>query len=65
MDTYWLKPIFLVLSIFAFVYLLILLEDSWGVDWETDVNPVIISLLPWIVILGLGIFIFVYIMERK
>ena len=64
MDTYWLKPIMIVIAIFAFVYFLIILEKSWGITW-TDINPTIISLLPWLVALGLGISILVYIMEKK
>lgn len=64
MNDYWLKPIMIVLALFAFVYLLMTLGSSWDVTW-TDINPTIISLLPWLVALIIGLSVFVYIMGKK
>ena len=64
MDSTWLKPIFLVLGIFAFVYFLMILGTSWDVTW-TDMNPTLLQLLPWLVALGIGLFTFVKVVGGK
>jgi len=60
----WLKPIFLVLGVFAFIVLLINLgDDTWGTNW-TAMSPKIISLLPWLVAFCIGLYIFHYVVGR-
>lgn len=64
MNSDWLKPIFIVLSIFAVVYLLITLGTSWDVTW-TDMNPTILQLLPWLCALGVGLYVFIKIVGGR
>ena len=61
---FWLTPIFIVLAIFAFVVLLINLGTTWGVTW-TDMNPIIIDILPWVCALAVCLSVFVYVTRRK
>lgn len=63
MNDYWIKPIMIVLAIFAFIVLLLNLGSTWSVTWS-DINAIIIPLLPWFVALGLGVFVLVYVMGR-
>jgi len=64
-QSYWLKPLMIVLGLFVIVAFLIYLPDILpSVSWA-EINPTIISLLPWLVALGVGLFILVYILGRK
>ena len=60
-EKVWLKPLMIVLAIFIIVLLLMTLPDvfpdvSWG-----EINPTVISMLPWFVVLGFLIVILVYV----
>lgn len=64
----WLKPIMIVLAIFIFIVLVMELgkvdPPLWGVDWD-GIRDVMIDLLPWLVGLGVGVFVLVYVMRRR
>ena len=64
MSDYWLKPIFIVLAVFAFIVLLMNLGSMWNVAWSS-VRDIMIELLPWFSALGIGVFVLVYVMGRK
>jgi len=57
-------PIMLVLGIFLIIWLFIVLGTSFNINWE-EMNPLLLELLPWLVVLGFAIFILVYVMGRK
>ena len=59
----WLKPLFIVIGIFAFVYFLMLMNDAafFG-SW--DVSSVI-SVLPWLVALGMALLTITYVLRRR
>lgn len=63
---YWLKPIMIVLALFAFIILLMNLDTMsfMNVSWSS-INPIVIDILPWLVALGLALFVFMYVYWRK
>jgi len=65
MNDWWLKPIMVVLAVFAFVVLLINLPNIFpDVAWAT-INPEIISIMPWLIAFGLGIVVLYQVLGRK
>ena len=66
MDTYWLKPIMILLAVFAFIYLLMNLDQVFpDVQWST-INENIVEFLPLIVILIFcPLFLLMYIRRKR
>lgn len=64
--SYWLKPIMIVLAIFAFVIFLINLDTMsfQSVSWST-INPIVIEIMPWLVALVLVVAVLVYIWGKS
>ena len=66
MEDYVWKPIMIVLAIFMVVLLLLdaMPRAFPDVQWS-NINITLIALLPWILALGLGLFILAYISGKK
>ena len=66
MNDAWLKPIFITLAIFMVIVLLMqgLPQAFPDVSWS-EINPTVIEVMPWLVVLGMAILALVYIMGRK
>ena len=63
--TDWLKPVMILLAVFAFVILLMNLDQIFpDVAWS-EINPTVITLLPWFVAFGVGLFVLAYVLGRK
>lgn len=62
---YWLKPLMIVLAIFAFIVLLVeaLPATFPDVSWSA-INPTVITVLPWLTALGVVIAVLGYILWR-
>jgi len=68
MSDYWvfLKPIMIVVAIFAIVYLLLNLPSVLpDVDWASINNSAILPLLPWFIMLALTVCTIIYILGRR
>ena len=66
MHDWWLKPMFMLLGIFIIVALLIILDlnDAFpSVAWS-EINPKLISFMPWIIVIGIGTLIYVMVVRK-
>ena len=65
-EEYWLKPTMIVLGIIIVVILLLeaMPQTFPNVQWSS-INSTIIAISPWLVALGIGLFVLVYISGRK
>ena len=59
----WLKPLMLVVGIFAFVYFLMTL-NTYGAFGTWDISSVI-SMIPWLVALACTLLTIFYLMRRQ
>jgi len=65
MNSDWIKPVMIVLAVFAFVVLLMNLDQVFpDVDWAS-INSSIIPLMPWLVAFGVGLFALYYVAGRR
>jgi len=65
MDKDWLKPMFFVLGFVAFIMLLLNLNQIFpDISWST-LNPQIITIIPYIILFGIGLIALAYITQRK
>lgn len=65
-QSYWLKPLMIILALFAFIVLLLegLPQAFPDVPWS-EINSTVIAIMPWLVAFGLGIFVLYYVAGRK
>ena len=64
-DTFWLKPVAIILAIFIIVALLVEAMPAAfpTVDWAT-INDDIIAIAPWVIVFGIAIFILMFILRK-
>jgi len=65
MHDWWLKPMFMLLGIAIIVALLIVgLPAAFpSVTWS-EINPKLVSFMPWIIVIGIGTLIYVMVVKK-
>ena len=61
----WLKPVMLLVGIFAFVYFLMILGEAGYFGVSSDMYNPIINVLPWLIGLGMCVLTVVFVLRRR
>jgi len=61
----WLKPVMLLVGIFAFVYFLMILSSGGYFGVTSDVYNPIVNMIPWFIALGMVILTIIFVLRRR